>query len=473
MKLYSIRTKLVILFSLLIGSISIFVYFYFPARQEKQAILALGDKAKSIAEMAVFSVSPALLFNDREDAEKALEGIKKVKNFAYLVVLDVSGNVFSAVNEDKANQANFSQVKSDIHLSREDTFYKTMLTIRHEDSEIGKLYLGLSLEDIRVEIEKSRATIALVSLLLFITGMAAIFGISTMLTGPLMKMVKTFKRITGGDLSHRAEVNSRDEVGSLANSFNLMVDNLENAHKELRSANIYLEKRVSERTKELQNEINERKRAENQIQASLKEKEVLLQEIHHRVKNNMQIISSLLNIQSRYISDEIALKVIGNCQDRVDSMALVHERLYQAKDLARVNFGEYARTLSSNLFSSLGVYSDAVTIKVKIADIYLGVDMAIPCGLVLTELISNSLKYAFPDGRKGEIEISLDSDGKKFTLVVKDNGKGFPADLDFQNTESLGLQLTNMLVEQLEGSIELDRTGGTTYKIIFPVHSQS
>ena len=154
-------------------------------------------------------------------------------------------------------------------------------------------------------------------------------------------------------------------------------------------------------------------------------------------------------------------------------MALVHERLYQAKDLARVNFGEYARTLSSNLFSSLGVYSDAVTIKVKIADIYLGVDMAIPCGLVLTELISNSLKYAFPDGRKGEIEISLDSDGKKFTLVVKDNGKGFPADLDFQNTESLGLQLTNMLVEQLEGSIELDRTGGTTYKIIFPVHSQS
>jgi two-component sensor histidine kinase len=148
-------------------------------------------------------------------------------------------------------------------------------------------------------------------------------------------------------------------------------------------------------------------------------------------------------------------------------MALVHERLYQSRDLARVDFAEYIRNLVSYLFRSYEVHSNVIKQKINIANVSLGIDAAVPCGLILNELVSNSLKHAFPDGRAGEIRIGLSSDNGKFTLMVSDNGVGFPKDLDLRNTQSLGLQLVNTLVEQLEGTIELDRSGGTAFEITF------
>jgi two-component sensor histidine kinase len=216
-----------------------------------------------------------------------------------------------------------------------------------------------------------------------------------------------------------------------------------------------------------QQEIAERKRAEEQIKASLKEKEMLLKEIHHRVKNNLQVISSLLYLQSQNIVDKPLLEMFLDSRNRVRSMALVHERLYQSRDLARVDFAEYIRNLVSYLFRSYEVHSNVIKQKINIADVSLGIDAAVPCGLILNELVSNSLKHAFPDGRVGEIRIGLSSDNGKFTLMVSDNGVGFPKDLDLRNTQSLGLQLVNTLVEQLEGTIELDRSGGTAFEITF------
>jgi len=222
-----------------------------------------------------------------------------------------------------------------------------------------------------------------------------------------------------------------------------------------------------------QQEITERKRAEKQIKASLKEKEVLLKEIHHRVKNNLQVISSLLYVQSKSIKDKEALEMFQDGRNRVRSMALVHERLYQSRDLARVDFAEYVRSLANYLFRSYGVNSNVIKLKINVDDIFLGVDTTIPCGLIINELVSNSLKHAFPPegdrpaGREGEIRIGLSSDNDKFTLMVSDNGFGFPKDLDFRNTESLGLQLVNTLVAQLEGTIELDRSAGMAFKITF------
>jgi two-component sensor histidine kinase len=217
-----------------------------------------------------------------------------------------------------------------------------------------------------------------------------------------------------------------------------------------------------------QQEIAERKRAEEQIKASLKEKEVLLKEIHHRVKNNLQAISSLLYLQSKGVKDKEALEMFQDGQNRVRSMALIHERLYHSKDLTRVDFAEYVRNLASYLFRSYGVHSNVIQLKVNVEDVFLGIDTAIPCGLITNELISNSLKHAFPGGRGGEIRIELcsDHDGQ-FTLVVSDNGVGFPQDLDFLDTDSLGLQLVNTLIDQLEGTIELDRSGGTVFEITF------
>lgn len=212
----------------------------------------------------------------------------------------------------------------------------------------------------------------------------------------------------------------------------------------------------------------ERKRAEDQIKASLKEKEVLLKEIHHRVKNNLQIISSLLNLQSRYIDDQRVFELFRESQERIRSIALIHERLYRSRDLAEIDFAEYLQSLSANLFRSYGVKSNAVKLKVEVDGMRLSVDTAIPIGLIVNELVSNSLKHAFPSGRKGEIRIRLAANGdNSSTLIVSDNGIGFPHDLDLRNARSLGLQLVNMLVQQLDGTIELDRTNGTTFKIVF------
>ncbi len=215
-------------------------------------------------------------------------------------------------------------------------------------------------------------------------------------------------------------------------------------------------------------DITERKEAEEQFKESLKEKEVLLKEIYHRVKNNLQVISSLLNLQSQYIRDKQALEIFKETQNRVKSMALIHEKLYQSKDLSRIDSAEYIRALADKLFRSYRVNPDAIKLKSKVDNVPLDVNTAIPCGLIINELVSNSLQHAFPKHRKGEIRIELRSDNdKKITLIVGDNGVGLPKDLDFRNTKSLGLQLVITLVEQLEGTIELDRSSGTEFKIKF------
>ena len=218
-----------------------------------------------------------------------------------------------------------------------------------------------------------------------------------------------------------------------------------------------------------QREISERKRAEEQLKTSLAEKEVLLKEVHHRVKNNLQVISSLLHLQSKQIKDPETLGMFLESQHRVRSMALVHERLYQSEDLSGVNAAEYFRDLASYLHRSYAATSSQVSLRVDVAPVSLGIDVAIPCGLIISELISNALKHAFPDGQQGQILVYLrvGQDGQ-CTLVVSDDGIGLPEDLDLEQAESLGLHLVNRLVAQLEGSIDLYRKGGTTHRITFP-----
>ena len=211
-----------------------------------------------------------------------------------------------------------------------------------------------------------------------------------------------------------------------------------------------------------------RKQAEEQIKASLQEKEVLLKEIHHRVKNNMQIITSLLNLQGGYIEDEKYSEMFRECQNRIRSMAIVHEKLYQSENLANIDFAEYIRSLASTLFQTYEAYGK-IALKMNVEDISLSIDSAIPCGLILNELVSNSLKHAFPEGKEGEIKITLRSaDENEIELIVSDNGVGIPEDVDIRNTESLGLQLVTTLAEnQLDGEMQLNRTEGTEFRIKF------
>ncbi len=230
------------------------------------------------------------------------------------------------------------------------------------------------------------------------------------------------------------------------------------AQETLQRAHEELEKRVVERTAELS--------------ASLHEKEVLLKEIHHRVKNNLQVISSLLNIQSTYIKDPASLSMFLESRNRVRSMALVHERLYQSPDLARIDFAGYIRALVANLSHSFAGGSQRVNLIVDVRGVMLGVDTAVPCGLIVNELVSNCYKYAFPENRAGEVRISLmPADASRVELTVADNGVGFPKHVDFRNTDSLGMQLVNTLTQQLHGKIEMKNGTGTQFKINFKAGS--
>ena len=240
--------------------------------------------------------------------------------------------------------------------------------------------------------------------------------------------------------------------------------------REVREAQIRKDrKRAEEALRENEKRfIAEMKESQERLRQSLQEKEVLLKEIHHRVKNNLQVVYSLLNLQSGYIRDPKALDMFHEAQNRVKSMAIVHDVLYHSEDLARVNFGEYIRTLMGNLFRSFGAGGGRVRSRIHVGRVHLDFDTAIPCGLLINELVSNSLKYAFPDGRSGEVFVTLDrTEGNRVVLEVGDDGVGVPEAIDIKNTQTLGLQLVTTLTQQLGGTITLDRSVGTRFTVTF------
>lgn len=215
-------------------------------------------------------------------------------------------------------------------------------------------------------------------------------------------------------------------------------------------------------------DITDRKRDEDRIKASLAEKEVLLKEIHHRVKNNLQVISSLLKLQSRYIQDSRVSEMLKESQNRVRSMALVHEQLYQSKDLSNIDFAEYIQNLAHNLFQAYEIDTEGVKLQTNIAPCSLNIDTAVPCGLIINELVTNSLKYAFKGQTQGTIKIDFTLDNNRVcVLAVSDSGIGLPQDFDYRNARTLGLRLVGSLVKQIRGKIELLETAGTSFKITF------
>jgi PAS domain S-box-containing protein len=215
-------------------------------------------------------------------------------------------------------------------------------------------------------------------------------------------------------------------------------------------------------------DVTERKQALEQITASLQEKEVLLKEIHHRVKNNMQVITSLLSLQSKTITDKHSLSVFQDSQNRVKSMALIHETLYQSKDLSRINFGEYLEKLVAHVSRSYRIRPEAVKINIDVDQVSLPIDIAVPCGLIINELAANSLKYAFPANMRGEIKITFGRSDALYVLHVSDTGVGLPADFDPEKGKSLGMKLVRMLTSQLSGELQFRNGKGTTFEIRFP-----
>jgi PAS domain S-box-containing protein len=216
-------------------------------------------------------------------------------------------------------------------------------------------------------------------------------------------------------------------------------------------------------------DITERKQAEERIKASLREKEVLLHEIHHRVKNNLQVISSLLHLQSKKVNHEDARALFAESQSRIRSMALIHERLYHSDDLAQIDFVAYLDALTEHIFRSHNVRPDTIRRRLDAEGGSLSVDRAIPCGLIVNELVANALSHAFPDGRSGTIRIRYTETSHEARLVVADDGVGSPSDLDASSSDTLGLRLVRGLVLQLDGTLAIDHNAGLRFTITFPL----
>jgi PAS domain S-box-containing protein len=215
-------------------------------------------------------------------------------------------------------------------------------------------------------------------------------------------------------------------------------------------------------------DVTRRTQVEEQIKASLHEKEALLKEIHHRVKNNLQVISSLLALQSRAVTDENTKTKFNESRDRVHSMALLHESLYRSNNLAWIDFPDYIKQLAAHLFRSYGVAAERIRLRTDLDRLFLSIDTAVPCGLIINELISNSLKYAFPDGRDGEIHVELrENPDRTARLTVADDGVGLDPAFDWANARSLGLRLVRTLAQQLDGTLDVGQGPGTRFQLTF------
>jgi two-component sensor histidine kinase len=213
-------------------------------------------------------------------------------------------------------------------------------------------------------------------------------------------------------------------------------------------------------------------RERKSLSDSLREREILLQEVHHRVKNNLQVISSLINLQARQLSDPRARGALEECKTRVEAIALIHEKLYQSKDYARVPFSDYAKSLARGLFEASIPLPSSIALELDSDDFTLPVDRAIPCALVLNELLTNSLKHAFPGGRGGLLRVGLHERDGEVTLTVADDGVGMPVEIEPAESSSLGMQLVATLSRQLDGKLELQRIPGTTVRVTFPVQGE-
>ncbi len=304
----------------------------------------------------------------------------------------------------------------------------------------GDIELGLSMQEYDDSLRAIYINVATTGSTVLIIGVAAAYSVARNLIRPLKDLQIFAAKVKGGALNARASVDAVGEIGDLAESMNRMVESLEQSNARLRDS--------------MKNS------------ASLREKEILLREIHHRVKNNMQILTSLLRLQTRQADSQELRDVLQESEARIRSMGLLHENLYQSESVSLIDRHGYLRTLTGELTRMDNPEGTRREIKLAVEGVGMGLDTALPVGLIVTELVTNCLKYAFPGRQEGIIYVSLGTvDDGKFQLVVWDGGVGMDPSFDFDKATSLGMRLVKMLTDQLNGTLTLDCTRGTRIAI--------
>jgi signal transduction histidine kinase len=487
----TIRRKLALVITLLVGGISLFIFIYFPAKLEEQAIQAIAAKAHTVAEMTAFSVAPALFFEDIQSIREALEGAQQNKDLVYVAIVDNSRRIVASIEKDNGGRSGSTLAQAVRGVSADGMIYHTALRITLNDRQIGGLYLGLSLRDLKAQVGRSRETVASVSSLIFIFGVIAAYGISALLTRPLSHMVEKVRQISKGDLGQRAVVSSQDEVGHLANSFNLMVDNLESAYNQLENAN----QNLKNRAKELQREVDERKRAEQRRIQVLKE----LENTNQELKDFAYIVSHDLKAPLRAISS-LATWIIADYSDKLDEdgreqMDLLMSRVNRMHSLidAILQYSRVGRIREEKEWVDLDkLVAEVVDLLAPPEDIKIKVQDRLPSLFfertriqqVFQNLLSNAVKYM--DKPQGEVRIDCIEVGDCWTFRVSDNGPGIEEryfDKIFQIFQTLsprdesertgvGLTIVKKIVEMYGGKVWVESRIGQGSTFLFTVPKQ-
>ncbi len=472
----------------------------------------IQQELNSIAQLFANNSVAALEFNDAEAGSEILSAIKGNQRIHGAFIYDKSKILFAYylakgfdIKEIDKKENKFikiyksaDEVESSLLSDKQGTyFYNRFIFLQkdivHDSEKIGTIFIISDFGEIFSRLKN----ITFITLLIFgtctIVALLLSLRLQHIISKPILKLSEVAKNISNSkDYSLRADSSiadssSSEEIDSLVTTFNEMLYQIQERDSALQDIQLDLEDRILDRTKQLQEsnvelktEVDIRQKAENELKSSLHEKDILLKEIHHRVKNNLQVICSLLSLQSDNIKDENTLNKFEECKNRIMSMALVHKLLYQEGNFQSLDFNNYIKTLTQYLYNSFELAPEDIKCNLyvdQLSDVNISIDTAIPCGLILNELISNSLKHAFPShsfftaNKHKEITIKLYKENNdQLSLIFEDNGIGLPKDFDFTKSDSLGLQLIVGLVQQIKGTIKQLEHNGTAYKISFRVN---
>lgn len=572
--------------------VSIFIAVYFPLKMEEEYMLTLIDKVNTISEITSSSVGAGLYFNDSDAINKEMKHIEKIGEIKKIVISNNNSEILINHNPDGLNYQ-VSNLESNSSISPDRKYILAFTKISFNNINVGYLQIIYDLKPLYDKVSRIQKDIILVSTVIFILNVILAYMLSIYITNPLKKIVKIVKKVSSGFLDAHSDVKSNDEMGVLAKSINMMIDQLRNYYNnleelvnkrtdELKRANELLNQEmivrkkaekilsknqerlldaetiakmtnwewdskediiewspmvksvleydeinlptninefsefiINDQRKEFLEFLNNKydqcakaekefnlvtnsgknkivniiikrntsdlnklfgviqdvtifKETENQLIESLEQKKTLLKEVHHRVKNNLQIIGSLMFLQSNQIEDKSSKIIFNEGRDRIKSIALIHETLYATDDIGKINMYKYSNNLSSYLKQSYKE-GDKITFINNCDSLLIPADVAVPCGLIINELVTNAIKHAFNDSTTGSINLDFKKDNGNYQLIVRDNGIGFSDEFKIGESNSLGMQLVCNLARQLTGEIKLVNADGAKVEIVFPI----
>lgn len=426
------------------------------------------NRLSHLAEIvADFSRAP-LSFGDASGARERLDYLRNIPQIEQALILDQQQRVFTRWQRNpQANSPSPLLVASEPSLFR-DTF-TILRDIGRGATKQGQILLQANTHELGRQLVRYFGIVLIAFSIMLLLALLFAITLQRAISKPLTELADALRQAADqDDYGQRVQRRSRDELGQLYVGFNRLLARIQERENELQGARLNLEKRVEERTRELRDEIQERREAEQRIALALREKDILLREIHHRVKNNLQIIHGLLTLQSAEPDDDRQHDLLADSRQRIKAMALVHETLYDSADLARIDAREFIGKLTNHLTRLYRSEQRGIKLETHIDPIELAIDHAVPIGLIVNELLTNALKYAFPDDRDGRILVELLSHAnQQIHLLVADNGIGLPDEISLDQTATLGLRLVRGLSEQLRAESTLQGPPGCRFELRF------